>query len=242
MLVIAEAGINHNGNLENAFTQIEQAQLAGADAVKFQIFDAERLFDPESPVIDDARRGQLDWAAYDKLATKAEQVGIPWLVSAFHTDAVDLMEQLGCFCYKVASRSVTDIALLKHIAATGKPVIMSTGDHAKRDVTKAVKVFENNNLTLLYCVPQYPTPICAVDFKRMHKLRKDYGRPVGFSDHTTGLLAGTMAMLAGAEVYEHHFTLSRKQPGCDQSCSWEPRELKTFMQMVRDYEEASSGA
>ena len=231
--IYAEAGINSCGNIEIAKNQINMATAAGCDGVKFQVFNSEKLHGINSPVYKDAKRGEF---SYKNLEVLADYSPIEWFASAFDTDAVDLLERIGVKRHKVASRSLTNWELLARIAKTKKPVIMSTGNHDTGAIRKALDILHDNKVTLLYCVPNYPTKIQDLNFGRMVKLKDLFKIPVGFSDHTTGIWSSIEAVRLGATVIEKHFTVSRSLDGCDQVCSLEFDELKLLVKSIRQLE------
>ena len=231
--IIADCGINANGNIELAKQQIDLATASGVDAIKFQIYNSERLHGVGSPVYKDAKRGEF---SYEHFRVLADYCPIEWFASAFDDNAVLLLEDIGVKRHKVASRSLTDWALLQAISKTKKPVILSTGNHDTGAIKKALDILGNSKVTLLYCVPNYPTKIQDLNFNRMEKLRDLFKVPIGFSDHTTGIWASIEAVRLGAGVIEKHFTVSRSLEGCDQPCSMEPHEMKLLVKSIRQLE------
>jgi len=231
--VIAECGINANGNVELAKQQIDLAVMAGASAVKFQVYDAERLHGKNSPVFKDALRGQFNHKDFRVLADYSP---IEWFATPFDNEAVELLEDIGVKRYKIASRSVNEINLLKIVNKTRKPVLLSTGNFSVEDVRKALDAVKDCKVTLMYCVPSYPTKIEELNFGRMVKMAEMFHLGYGFSDHTQGVFASLEAVRLGAEVIEKHFTVSRTLEGCDQPCSLEPLELKLLVKSIRQYE------
>jgi len=231
--IIAECGINHTGSIEIAKQQIDCAVAAGVDAVKFQVYDAAKLHGITSPVYKDAKRGEFSYEHYKVLA---DYCPIDWFASAFDDAAVDLLESIGVRHHKIASRSLTDWALVNKIALTKKPVILSTGNHDTGAIKKALDILKNNDVTLLYCVSNYPTKIQDLNFGRMTKLGELFKLPMGFSDHTTGIFASIEAVRLGAVMIEKHFTVSRNLEGCDQPCSLEPLEMKLLVKSIRQLE------
>jgi sialic acid synthase SpsE len=229
--IIAECGINANGDVNLAKNQIDLAVAAGADAVKFQVYNSEKLHGVKSPVYKDAKQGEF---SYKNLRILADYSPIEWFATPFDIEAVDLLEDIGVKRYKVASCSLTNWKLLASIAKTGKPVILSTGRHDTGAIGKAVEIL--GKPTILYCVPNYPTKIKDLNFGRMAKLGELYKLPVGFSDHTTGIWAAIEAVRIGATVVEKHFTVSRSLDGCDQVASLEPMELKLLVKSIRQLE------
>ena len=232
-MVVAEAGINASGNIEIAKQQIDLAVASGVDAVKFQVYNSEKLHGINSPVYKDAKRGEF---SYKDLRVLADYSPIEWFATPFDTQAVDLLEDISVSRYKVASRSLTDWNLLSRIAQTKKPVLLSTGNHDTGAIRKALDILKDNKITLLYCVPNYPTKIQDLNFGRMTKLGELFKLPIGFSDHSTGIWASIEAVRLGACVIEKHFTISRNLDGCDQVCSLEPYEMKLLVKSIRQLE------
>ena len=230
--IIADLGINALGNVELCKQQIDLATASGVDAIKMQVYNSERLHGEGSPVYKDAKRGEF---SYEHFRVLADYCPIEWFASAFDENAVELLEDIGVKRHKVASRSLTDWALLQVIAKTKKPVILSTGNHDTGAIKKALDIL-GNKVTLLYCVPNYPTKIQDLNFNRMEKLRDLFKVPIGFSDHTTGIWASIEATRLGAMVIEKHFTVSRSLGGVDQPCSMEPYEMKLLVKSIRQME------
>lgn len=233
--IIAECGINACGIVENAKIQINAACATGVDAVKFQIYDTDRLYDGNKSAksYKDSQRG---WFSYKNLRVLADYCPIDWFATPFDVSAVNLLEDIGVDRYKVASRSVIDHTLLKAIAKTKKPVYMSTGRHTSDTVKASLEILKDNKITLLYCVPDYPTKVKDLNFGRMRKMAEMFNVPFGFSDHTTGIWASIEAVRLGAQVIEKHFTVTRVLEGCDQICSLEPGEMKLLVKSIRQYE------
>ena len=231
--IIAECGINANGSIDIAKQQIDWATATGADAVKFQVYNSEKLHGINSPVYKDAKRGEFTYKDFQILSDYSP---IEWFASAFDTDAVDFLEKIGVKRHKVASRSLTDWSLLSRIAQTKKPVLLSTGNHDTGAIRKALDILKDNKVTLMYCIPSYPAKIQELNFGRMGKLGELFKIPIGFSDHTTGIWASIEAVRLGAVVIEKHFTVSRNLEGCDQVCSIEPLELKLLVKSIRQLE------
>lgn len=233
--VVAECGINANGSIEVAKQQIDLATMCGCDAVKFQVYDTDRLYDGDRTVksYKDSQRG---WFSHKNFRILADYSPIEWFATPFDIEAVELLEDIGVKRYKVASRSLTNHELLKAIAKTKKSVLMSTGRHTIEAIRSSVDILSNNELTLLYCVPDYPTKMQDLNFGRMTKIAEQFKVPYGFSDHTTGIFASLEAVRLGASVIEKHFTVSRNLDGCDQIASLEPNEMKLLVKSVRQYE------
>jgi len=233
--IIAECGINANGNMDLAKQQIDLATMCGCNAVKFQVYDTDRLYnnDRTVPSYKDSQRG---WFSYKNFRVLADYSTIDWFAAPFDEYAVALLEDIGVGQYKVASRSVTDHKLLECIAKTKKPVFMSMGNHDNIIVKEALEILSDNQVVLLYCVPEYPTRIQNLDFNKMTVIPEIFNTPYGFSDHTTGIWASIEAVRLGADVIEKHFTISRNLEGCDQICSIEPPEMRLLVKSVRQLE------
>lgn len=231
--IVADLGINSCGNIEIAKQQIDLAVASGVDAIKMQVYNSEKLHGVNSPVYKDAKRGEF---SYEHFRVLADYSPIDWFASAFDDTAVDLLEDIGVKRYKIASRSLTEWALVTKIAKTKKPVFLSTGNHDTNAVKKALDILKDNEVTILYCVPNYPTKIQDLNFSRMTKLGELFKKPFGFSDHSTGIFASIEAVRLGACVIEKHFTVSRSLEGCDQPCSMEPCEMKLLVKSIRQLE------
>jgi len=236
--IIAEIGINHNGDMSLAAEMVHTAKKCGADVAKFQIYVPERVLDLERPNIkkhwDTIKAAELTFKQVCDLKCLCAVEGIEFFASVFHPDRVEWTEKIGMKRYKIASRSIYDKVLAKAIAATGKPIIMSWGWHT---LEKGYPVLSDypaawRRTKRLYCVSKYPTLLEELDFHE-NTFR---GRYSGFSDHTIGITASVVAMSLGATIIEKHFTLSRDLPGCDQSCSIEPAELQQLCNMRDEIE------
>jgi len=231
--IVAECGINANGDIEIAKRQIDLATAAGVDAVKFQVYNSEKLHGVNSPVYKDAKRGEF---TYEQLRVLADYSPIEWFASPFDEEAISLLGDVGVKRWKIASRSLTDWGLLKRLSIVKQPIILSTGKHDTSAIRKAMDILKDCKVTLMYCVPNYPTKIQDLNFGRMTRLGEIFKCPVGFSDHTTGIWASIEAVRLGAEVIEKHFTVTRNLPGCDQVCSLEPLEMKLLVKSIRQME------
>jgi len=232
-MIVADLGINANGNLELAKQQIDLAVASGVDAIKMQVYNSEKLHGVNSPVYKDAKRGEF---SYNHFRTLADYCPIDWFASGFDTDAIGLLESIGVKRHKIASRSLTDWKLVNEINNTKKPVFLSTGNHDTGAIGKALSILKDCKVTLLYCVPNYPTKIQDLNFNRMTKLGELFKIPIGFSDHSTGIWASIEAVRLGATVIERHFTVSRNLEGCDQICSLEYPEMKMLVKSIRQLE------
>ncbi|MDL2226368.1 pseudaminic acid synthase [Deltaproteobacteria bacterium OttesenSCG-928-M10] len=246
--LVAEISANHNHDLERAKRIIEAAAAAGADAVKLQTYTAETMtIDCDNEYFrisgtiwegrtlhDLYREAHTPWEWHAPLKSLAEKLGLDFFSTPFDATAVDFLEELGVELYKVASFELADIPLLKKIAATGKPVIMSTGMASLAEIDEAVTALREGGagpLTLLKCTSAYPAPPEEANLRTIPALAEIFNCPVGLSDHTMGSAAAVAAVALGASVIEKHFTLSRADGGPDGSFSMEPEE---FGQMVRD--------
>lgn len=251
--VIAEAGVNHNGSLESALRLVEEAQRAGADAVKFQTFRTERLVGRSATMAQYQRRDrqgaddqfgmlkelELSDEDHRALVARCRDAGITFLSSPFDEGSADFLEELGVVAFKIPSGELTNPALLAHIARKGRPLILSTGMSTLEEVAEAVEVIDaagNRQLTLLHCVTEYPAPHDSVNLRAMLTMRNAFGLPVGYSDHTLGAEVAVAAVALGATVIEKHFTLSQKLLGPDHRASLEPAEFATMVKAIRNVE------
>jgi N-acetylneuraminate synthase/N,N'-diacetyllegionaminate synthase len=247
VFIIAEAGSNHNGNLDQARKLINVAAEAGADAVKFQVYSADTLYAKDTPVFpgereppyDVVKRCALPRNWLPELVAYTFKRGLVFLATPFDYEAVDQLDALGLPAFKWASSEINDLPLLKYAASKGKPMILSTGMSNLGDVQEAVDAVRstgNNAIVLLHCVALYPTPSDQVNLRAMDTLREAFQLPVGFSDHTLGLTASVAAVARGACVIEKHFTLDRRLEGPDHKFALEPSELKALVRAVREIE------
>ena len=244
VFVIAEAGMNHDGSLGNAIRMAEVAAECGADAVKFQLHDAEAETTrdaPSPPYFEHESRWEYfqrtafsdeQWAT---LKEAAERAGIEFLCSVFSLRAVERLERLGVRRYKIGSGEVTNVQLIRAVAATGKPVLLTSGMSSWAELDRAVEA-AGADVTVLQCTSEYPTPPEHVGLNVLAELRERYGKPVGLSDHTLGPYACFAAVALGASVVEKHFTLSRELYGPDASLALEPDELEELVEGVREIE------
>ena len=241
--IIAELSANHNGSIERAFESIKAAKEAGADAVKIQTYTADTMTIPCDNDDFIIKGGLWDgWNLYDlykeahtpyewhkPLFDYAQEIGITIFSSPFDKTAVDLLEELNTNLYKVASFEIIDLPLIKYIAQTKKPMIISTGMANLEEITEAVEVAKENgcqDLVLLHCISSYPAPVEQSNLLTIPDLAKRFNTIVGLSDHTIGTTVATASVALGASVIEKHFTLSRKDKGPDSAFSIEPKELK----------------
>jgi N,N'-diacetyllegionaminate synthase len=253
--LIAEAGVNHNGSLENALRLVGIAAAAGVDAVKFQTFSAERLVTrgAATAAYQKERTGTadqfsmlraLELSAEDhrRLADRCAAKGIEFLSTPFDEEAADFLVSLGCRRMKIPSGEITNLPFLRHVAAKRLPVILSTGMSDLEEVRVAVDALveafggglSGDALVLLHCTSSYPAPLADVNLRAMRTLAEAFRRPVGYSDHTPGILVAPLARALGAVVIEKHFTLDRSQPGPDHAASLEPTELFEWVRRIRE--------
>jgi len=255
IFIIAEAGVNHNGDLALARRLVEVAATAGADALKFQTFRADALVRIDAPKAgyqvettgdgesqyEMLRKLELGEEAHMELACLCREAGIEFLSTPFDETAVDLLARIGVVRYKIASGEITNLLLLRHIAAKGRPVILSTGMSRLEEIGAALAALRAAgavDVTLLHCVSDYPTRAEDVNLRVMDALRERFGVPVGFSDHTRGITVAIAAAARGAVAIEKHFTLDRSLPGPDHRASLEPEELKKMIASIREVERA----
>lgn len=255
VFVIAEAGVNHNGDLKMACSLIDVAVEAGADAVKFQTFVAERLATPDAPKaayqlaatqhresqLEMLRRLELSPDAHRELQSYCREREIIFLSTPFDEQAADFLDDLGVPAFKISSGDLTNSPLLEHVARKGKPVILSTGMSELSELIEAVSVLNSAGCEtpiLLHCVSNYPANPADVNLRAMQTMRSAFDVPVGFSDHTEGIDVALAAVALGACVIEKHFTLDRDLPGPDHRASLEPTELSQLVQSIRRIEPA----
>ena len=250
-LVIAEAGVNHNGSLARAHQLVEVAAAAGADVVKFQTFRAEQLASAQAPkaayqvaqtgVGDQLamlRQLELPIEAFAELAEHCRALGIGFLSTPFDLASAEALIALGMDQIKVPSGELTNAPLLRGLAATGLPMLVSTGMATLEEVAQAVGWIEaaTGRLTLLHCTSNYPAPLASLNLRAMQTLAERFGLPVGYSDHSHGIGVAPLAVALGARVIEKHFTLDRTLPGPDHKASLEPAELADMVQAIRQAE------
>lgn len=260
-IIIAEAGVNHNGSLEMAKQLVDKAVEAGVDYIKFQTFKASKLVTKSAKQAEYQQKNigkeedsqyqmlkkmELSPEDHEVLIAYCKERGIKFFSTAFDFDSIDYLHSLNLGLWKVPSGEVTNYPFLKRIAAYNKKTILSTGMCDMQDVRNAVEALYKNglskeNLILLHCNTEYPTPFEDVNLKAMDALRKEFGVEVGYSDHTKGIEVPIAAVALGATVIEKHFTLDRTLPGPDHKASLEPDELKAMVSAIRNIEKAVGG-
>lgn len=249
---IAEAGVNHNGDMGLARELVHAAADAGADAVKFQTFTAERLASSHAPKADyqlkttDSKESQfamlkkleLPYDQHAGLMELANKLGIEFMSTPFDIVAADFLKTLGVRRFKIPSGEITNFPYLKHVAKLGLPTIFSTGMASLEDIDACLSVLRRfglsrEQITVLHCNTEYPTPIEDVNLRAMQEIKERFGVKVGYSDHTSGIEVSLAAAALGASLIEKHFTISRSLAGPDQKASLEPDELKKLVHGVR---------
>ena len=249
--IIAELSANHHGQIERAFKAIAAAKMAGADAVKIQTYTPDTItincdrpdFQIKGGVWDGYCLYDLYEEAYtpyewhEALFNKAKEIGITLFSTPFDETAVDLLERLNTPAYKIASFEMIDHGLLRYIAKTGKPIILSTGMANDREIAESIEILRSEgcrDLVVLHCISGYPTPIDQANVRVVPDIAERFGVLSGLSDHTLGITAAIAATVLGATVIEKHFTLSRQEKGPDSTFSLEPSELKTLCKTTRE--------
>lgn len=252
-LVIAEAGVNHNGDMELAKQLIHVAANAGADLVKFQTFTADRLVTRDAPKAEYQKLGadgyenqyemlkrlELSRWMHEQLIESCQDAGIGFFSTGFDESSNDMLLELGLRQFKIPSGEITNLPYLRHIGGFGLPLIMSTGMATLAEIESALAVVQaagtaRENVTVLHCTTQYPTPMKDVNLRAMVTIRESLGVSVGYSDHTLGIEAAIAAVALGATIIEKHFTLDRSLPGPDHQASLDPRDLVKMVGAIRN--------
>jgi N,N'-diacetyllegionaminate synthase len=257
VFIIAEAGVNHNGSVGTAKKMIDVAAISGADAIKFQAFKAEKLASVTAPKaqyqmenisasetqFEMLKRLQLSNDSFRELFRYCQERGILFLSSPFDEENVDLLVDLGVDIIKIPSGEITNLPYLRKIGRLNKRLIVSTGMAYLKEIEDMLKVLtgfgtRKENITLLHCNTQYPTPVNDVNLNAMITIRDTLRVNVGYSDHTLGIEIAIAAVALGASVIEKHFTLGRNMDGPDHRASLEPDELKTMVNAIRNVEKS----
>lgn len=256
IFIIAEAGVNHNGSLEIAKRLVDAAAQAGADCVKFQTYITEEDTSVFAAQADYQKQntgdgGQSQYEMLKKLELGYEQFrelkrycgekGILFLSSPFELRSVEFLEELDIPFWKIASSEITNYPFLKKIAQTGKPIVMSTGMCTLHEIRQAMDVLlscGDRKIVLLQCNTEYPTPMQDVNLRAMLGLQREFGYPVGYSDHTQGIEIAVAAAALGAVIIEKHFTLDKHMVGPDHIASLDPKELEAMVRAIRNVETA----
>ncbi len=240
VFIIAEVGINHNGDYGTAKQLIDEAYNAGASAVKFQTYITEKRVPKDSPIYGILEQCELDFEQQDKLFDYARSKDIEVFSTPFDDESVEFLESINISCYKIASFDLVNTNLLKKVAGQNKPIIMSRGMANQTEIDKAVNIIRDSGspFSLLHCVSAYPVKSHTdLNLSTIKALAEVYHCPVGFSDHTLGTEAAIYAIAAGASILEKHFTLSRESDGPDHTLSTEPSELKDMIRQIKHVQE-----
>lgn len=256
VIIIAEAGVNHNGDFNNALKLIEAAAEAGADYVKFQTFKADKLVSKQAELAsyqktnsDSDTQYQMlkklempeEW--YLKLIKHSLDNGIKFLSTGFDEESIDFLENYSVDFYKIPSGEITNKPLLIHIAKKKKPIVISTGMATMIDINNAIQVLldnqiSRNNITILHCNTEYPTPMIDVNLSAMNTIKNEFNVNVGYSDHTLGIEVPIAAVALGAKIIEKHFTLDKNMEGPDHKASLDPYELSLMVKSIRNISSA----
>lgn len=262
VMIIAEAGVNHNGSMENAFRLVDVAADAGVDYIKFQTFKAEKLVSnsakkadyqilntrkSEETQLQMLRKLELSQEQHAELITYCQKKNIQFFSTAFDLDSLEYLNEVGLKMVKIPSGEITNLPYLRKAARLFRQVILSTGMTTISEIKDAVSVFteagiSKENITILHCNTEYPTPMDDVNLKAMLHIRQVFGTEIGYSDHTLGIEVPIAAVALGASIIEKHFTLNKTMNGPDHSASLEPDELKAMVSAIRNLEKALSGS
>ncbi len=260
-IIIAEAGVNHNGDINTAKRLIDEAAKAGVDYVKFQTFKADRLVSPKAKKAkyqiendiskDDSqlnmlKKLELSDADHKELISYCKLKKISFFSTAFDEEGISYLSTLNFDMFKIPSGELTNYPYLRAIAKTGLPVILSSGMANLEEIEKSINILisngtKKNQITVLHCNTEYPTPMKDVNLKAMLTIKEKLGVAIGYSDHTLGIEVPIAAVAMGAEIIEKHFTLDRNLKGPDHKASLEPNELKEMVKSIRNIEKAISG-
>jgi N,N'-diacetyllegionaminate synthase len=260
-LIIAEAGVNHNGNIDLAKKLVDIAFEAGADYVKFQTFKAKNIVSPKAKKagyqqlnmksdgnsqLKMLQKLELSEASHIELIDYCNNKGIKFLSSAFDLESIKYLDDLGIDLFKIPSGEITNYPYLLSISKKNKPVVLSTGMSTIKEIQEAISILtkfslDKKDITVLHCNTEYPTPMEDVNLKAMLTIKEKLGVAIGYSDHTLGIEVPIAAVTMGAEIIEKHFTLDRNLKGPDHKASLEPNELKEMVNAIRNIEKAISG-
>lgn len=258
-LIIAEAGVNHNGDINNAFQLIDVAVEAGVDCVKFQTFKAEKLVSKNAKKaqyqiqntgkendsqFDMLKKLELSHDDHRRLVDYCKSKNIRFFSTAFDLESLEYLKDIGLELVKIPSGEITNLPYLRKAAQLFSKVILSTGMSTMDDIAAAVNVFRKesvSDITILHCNTEYPTPMEDVNLKAMLAIKEQFQTSVGYSDHTLGIEVPIAAVALGAKVIEKHFTLDRSMSGPDHAASLEPNELKAMVQAIRNIELTMNG-
>lgn len=255
VLIIAEAGVNHNGDIALAYKMIDAAKEAGADIIKFQTAKPELVISRyaekaeyqknttgnEESQLEMCKKIHLKFEDYIPLKKYCEECGIKFLSTPFDLESIDFLDELGCDIWKIPSGEITNYPYMVKIAKTQKPIILSTGMCSMDEIKEALELLEKNGakeISLLHCTTEYPTPFEDVNLNAMETMKAEFGVEVGYSDHTVGIEVPVAAVAVGATIIEKHFTLDKNMEGPDHKASLEPHELKQMVDSIRHIEQA----
>lgn len=255
VFIIAEAGVNHNGDIEVAKKMIDVASESGVDAIKFQSFKAENLVcknaekaeyqkqttDSEETQFEMIKKLELDQSKHEELIKYCNEKGVMFLSSPFDLESIDLLNSLGVEIFKIPSGEIENVPYLEKIGQLNKKVILSTGMCSLADIEFAINILKNsgtNDVTVLHCNTEYPTPMKDVNLSAMNTIKEAFKIKVGYSDHTKGIEVPIAAVALGAEVIEKHFTIDKQMEGPDHRASLDPAELKAMVKSIRNIEVA----
>lgn len=255
VLIIAEAGVNHNGNIDIAYKLIDEAKKSGADIIKFQTFKTESVIskfaekakyqknttNSHESQFEMVKKLELDFEEFLKLKEYCNKMDIEFLSTPFDFGSIDFLNNLGISFWKIPSGEITNLPYLEKIGETKKSVIMSTGMANMNEIEKAIDVLKSkgtDDISILHCNTEYPTPFEDVNLKAMNSIKERFNCKVGYSDHTKGIEVPIAAVAMGAKVIEKHFTLDRNMEGPDHRASLEPDELKKMVDSIRNIEKA----
>lgn len=253
VFIIAEAGVNHNGDIDMALRLVREAKRVGADCVKFQTFKAERVVTEEAPKaayqltttspgesqVDMLRKLELAESAYEDLMAECREEDILFLSTPYNIEDVDFLDSLSVPAFKIASGQAVEPYFLEYVARRGKPILISTGMCTLAEVDRAVRVVRgtgNDQIVVLQCTTNYPSAMEDCNLRAMITMRDTLDVLVGYSDHTKGLTAAAASVALGACVVEKHFTLDKTLPGPDHSSSSDPQEFKELVKQIREVE------
>ncbi|MDD2493581.1 MAG: N-acetylneuraminate synthase [Tissierellia bacterium] len=262
VIIIAEAGVNHNGSMENAFRLIEVAAEAGVDYIKFQTFNAEKLVsesakkadyqvqntgNSEESQLQMLKKLELSQEQHHRLIEYCNKKNVQFFSTAFDLDSLEYLKEIGLQVVKIPSGEITNLPYLRKAATLFSEVILSTGMATLDEISDAIKVFlsagiNKENISILHCNTEYPTPMEDVNLKAMLHIQEVFGTKVGYSDHTLGIEVPIAAVSLGATIIEKHFTLDKNMGGPDHKASLEPGELKAMVTAIRNIEKTISGS
>jgi len=242
--IIAEGGLNHNGDVDIGKELIKEAKKCGADAIKFQSYHTGEFISKKSEYYELFKSLELSEEEFYELKKYAEKIGIKFISTPLDLKYVDILNKMNIPAFKIASGDLTFYPLLEKVAKTDKPVILSTGMANILEIWEAIEVLRNNGckeIILLHCISSYPTPYEDVNLNAIKTLKRIFNIPVGYSDHTLGIIAPIVSVALGADVIEKHFTLDRNMEGPDHTLSADPEEFKEIVDNIRLVEKMLGG-